>query len=164
MGHASSVRLFRLSNSSASGADTHFLSRRLKLPITYHKQEQRPAWFDIKSFPWNGIEDSDEDHYFASTRALNMIIREERDRLIKAERRRQGGDSNSPVTKEEQEWASKRILIGGFSQGGVMSLLTGLTHENKLGGIVVFSGMLPVRHLLPEVSFRIQILLFDQRC
>ncbi|GAA5946813.1 hypothetical protein JCM3765_002026 [Sporobolomyces pararoseus] len=122
-----------------------------KLPVTYHKQELRPAWFDIKAFPWNGIQDSDEDHYFASTRALNMIIQEERDRLVHAERKRQGKDSTSPVTKEEQQWASKRILIGGFSQGGVMSLLIGLTHENRLGGIIVFSGMLPVRNLLPEL-------------
>lgn len=38
-----------------------------------------------------------------------------------------------------------RIIIGGFSQGGAMSLLTGLTAERKLGGVVVMSAYLPLR-------------------
>lgn len=33
-----------------------------------------------------------------------------------------------------------------------MALLAGLTNEDQLGGLIVFSGMLPVRNLLPEVS------------
>ncbi|GAA5884051.1 hypothetical protein JCM16303_001376 [Sporobolomyces ruberrimus] len=122
-----------------------------KIPITFHDKEVRPAWFDIKSFPWKEVEDSDTDHYFASTRAINDVVREERDRLINAERKRRGKELGAPGTNEEREWASKRILIGGFSQGGVMSLLAGLTNEERLGGIFVFSGMLPVRDLLPEI-------------
>ncbi|KAF3938392.1 hypothetical protein ABW19_dt0209303 [Dactylella cylindrospora] len=31
---------------------------------------------------------------------------------------------------------AKRVILGGFSQGGVVSLLTGLTSEMSLGGIV----------------------------
>ena len=38
-----------------------------------------------------------------------------------------------------------RIILGGFSQGGTMSLLTGLTNERKLGGIVCLSGRVPLR-------------------
>ena len=41
---------------------------------------------------------------------------------------------------------ANRIIIGGFSQGGAMSLLTGLTNERKLGGVAVMSGWLPLRH------------------
>lgn len=157
MGHASSVRCFllcldtllRRANFSPS------LSNSPKIPITFHDKEVRPAWFDIKSFPWKEVEDSDTDHYFASTRAINDVVREERDRLINAERKRRGKELGAPGTNEEREWASKRILIGGFSQGGVMSLLAGLTNEERLGGIFVFSGMLPVRDLLPEVRSRI---------
>ncbi|GAA6009554.1 hypothetical protein JCM11491_003602 [Sporobolomyces phaffii] len=123
-----------------------------KLPITYHKQELRPAWFDIKAFPWNAVQDSDdEDHYFSSARAINAVLREERDRLIVAGRKRLGQDPTAPGSREEHAWASKRILLGGFSQGGVMTLLTGLTCEYELGGLFVFSGMLPVRTLLPEL-------------
>lgn len=39
---------------------------------------------------------------------------------------------------------ASRIVLGGFSQGGAMSLLTGLTSERKLGGVAVLSGWLPL--------------------
>jgi lysophospholipase I len=45
-----------------------------------------------------------------------------------------------------------RIVLGGFSQGGAMSLLTGLTTKHKLGGIVVLSGWLPLRARIKSVS------------
>jgi lysophospholipase I len=35
-----------------------------------------------------------------------------------------------------------RIVIGGFSQGGAMSLFSGLTAKAKLGGIVALSSYL----------------------
>ncbi|KAL1894618.1 hypothetical protein Cpir12675_003607 [Ceratocystis pirilliformis] len=35
--------------------------------------------------------------------------------------------------------APERIILGGFSQGGAVALLTGLTGEHKLGGIVALS-------------------------
>ena len=45
-----------------------------------------------------------------------------------------------------------RIIIGGFSQGGVMSLLTGLTSERKLGGVIVMSSWLPLKSKFKAVS------------
>eukprot|EP00834_Sanchytrium_tribonematis_P004490 NODE_224_length_12322_cov_0.795549.p7 type:complete len:204 gc:universal NODE_224_length_12322_cov_0.795549:1522-2133(+) len=39
----------------------------------------------------------------------------------------------------------KNIIIGGFSQGAVCSLLTGLTLEVELGGIIALSGYLPIK-------------------
>jgi len=45
-----------------------------------------------------------------------------------------------------------RIVLGGFSQGGTMSLLTALTGPHKLAGIVVLSGWLPLRHRFKAVS------------
>lgn len=49
---------------------------------------------------------------------------------------------------------ASRIVLGGFSQGGAMSLLTGLTSPEKLGGIFALSCYLPLSHkfkeLLPE--------------
>lgn len=47
---------------------------------------------------------------------------------------------------------AERIVIGGFSQGGAMSLLTGLTTERRLGGIAVMSGWLPLRNKFKAVS------------
>jgi lysophospholipase-1 len=47
---------------------------------------------------------------------------------------------------------AERIVLGGFSQGGAMSLLTGLTSERKLGGVAVLSGWLPLSHKFKAVS------------
>lgn len=47
---------------------------------------------------------------------------------------------------------SERIVLGGFSQGAAMTLLTGLTTEFKLGGLVVMSGRLPMQKELDSVS------------
>ena len=46
---------------------------------------------------------------------------------------------------------ASRIVVGGFSQGGTMSLLTGLTGDTKLGGIAVLSGRLPMRDKFKSV-------------
>lgn len=37
---------------------------------------------------------------------------------------------------------SERVVLGGFSQGGAMSLFSGLTAKVKLGGIVALSSYL----------------------
>ena len=37
-----------------------------------------------------------------------------------------------------------RIVLGGFSQGCAMALLTGLRHRERLGGIIGMSGYLPL--------------------
>ena len=43
---------------------------------------------------------------------------------------------------------SKKIIIGGFSQGAVMSFYLGLKYHKKLGGIVALSGYLPLKNKL----------------
>lgn len=45
-----------------------------------------------------------------------------------------------------------RIVVGGFSQGGAMGLLTGLTNERKLGGVVCLSGWAVLRNKLKAVG------------
>ena len=45
-----------------------------------------------------------------------------------------------------------RIVLGGFSQGGVISLVTGLTGERKLAGLMGLSTWLPLRNKLKTVS------------
>lgn len=47
---------------------------------------------------------------------------------------------------------ANRIIVGGFSQGCVLSLLTGLTSEYKLGGIIGCSGWLGMSSKFPGVS------------
>ncbi|KAL2686985.1 hypothetical protein Neosp_004533 [[Neocosmospora] mangrovei] len=73
-----------------------------------------------------------------------------------------GGDVNTLVRSEDTEGIkrsqqyfhnliqeeidsgipSERIVLGGFSQGGAMSILSGLTCKNKLGGIIGMSSWL----------------------
>ena len=43
---------------------------------------------------------------------------------------------------------SEKIIIGGFSQGAVMSFYLGLKYHKKLGGIVALSGYLPLKDKL----------------
>lgn len=46
---------------------------------------------------------------------------------------------------------SSRIILGGFSQGGAMSLLVGLTGEHRLAGLAVLSGWLPLKSRFKNV-------------
>ena len=46
---------------------------------------------------------------------------------------------------------SDRIVVGGFSQGGTMALVVGLTTPRKLAGLAVLSGRLPIRSKIKEV-------------
>ena len=47
---------------------------------------------------------------------------------------------------------ASRIVLGGFSQGAAMTLLTGMTSERRLGGLAVLSGWLPLREKVKSVS------------
>jgi len=85
--------------------------------------------FDIHSFDFNAKED--EGGILESSRRLNEIISSEVDNGIDA----------------------SRIVLGGFSQGGAMTLITGLTSERKLAGAVVLSGFLPLHTKFKSVRF-----------
>lgn len=47
--------------------------------------------------------------------------------------------------------SSDRVVLGGFSQGGAMSLFSGITAPFKLAGIVGMSCWLPLSHKLKEL-------------
>ncbi|XP_048451465.1 acyl-protein thioesterase 1 isoform X7 [Rhincodon typus] len=47
---------------------------------------------------------------------------------------------------------SHRIILGGFSQGGALSLYTALTTHQKLGGVIGLSCWLPLRNSFPEAA------------
>jgi len=90
--------------------------------ITGNMGMTMPAWFDIASFD-SFEKTEDEDGMLDSRRSISAVITEEVASGIPA----------------------NRVLLGGFSQGGAMSLLTGLTSDYKLAGLAVLSGWLPLR-------------------
>lgn len=89
---------------------------------------EMPSWFDIYSF---GFEtDEDETGMLESARRINQLISAE----------------------VESGTDPSRIVLGGFSQGAAMSLLTGLTGNRKLAGIAVLSGWLPMRNKFKTIA------------
>ncbi|KPV78605.1 uncharacterized protein RHOBADRAFT_51053 [Rhodotorula graminis WP1] len=129
------------------------------------------AWFNIDAFPYEYDRDQDRDGMFATVRRINRAVVRERARLIRARRRQARGDGASSAaneederregheddeevgTRAEREWGSRRIILAGFSQGAVMSLLVGLTHPERLGGVIVFSGFLPLRDEMAKLMY-----------
>ncbi|KAJ8087022.1 hypothetical protein PM082_005847 [Marasmius tenuissimus] len=97
-------------------------------PITANMGMVMPGWFDIKSF--EGFKAAeDEAGMMESVRGLTQLIDAEIALGLPA----------------------NRIVLGGFSQGAAMSLLTGLTSEKpQLAGVVVLSGWLPLRQKFKE--------------
>lgn len=97
--------------------------------------------------PGNPRDDEDEEGLWASVKSIQSLVEEE----VKA------------GIKEE------RIVVGGFSQGAAISLLTGLTSERNVGpelseccrdadnaaqlaGVVCLSGWLPMDHKATSVG------------
>jgi phospholipase/carboxylesterase len=88
-------------------------------PVTVNNGMTIRAWYDITSpaltedVDWSGIE--------ASAQQIGARVRQAAERC---------GDS-------------RRVVLGGFSQGAVMALWTGLGLEMPLGGLAALSGYLP---------------------
>jgi predicted esterase len=102
-----------------------------QIPITCNGGMRMPGWFDIFALggrPDDLRKNQDEKGIEVTRDYLRDLVKAEMDGGIPAE----------------------RIVLGGFSQGGAMSLLTGLTSNVKLGGIVGLSSWLPLDHKLPD--------------
>lgn len=89
-----------------------------QIPVTLNGGYVMPAWFDIH--PDRSHED--EAGLRRSLASIGAVIERERERGIPAD----------------------RIVLGGFSQGCALSLLTGLRYGHRLAGIVGMSGYLPL--------------------
>ncbi len=84
------------------------------------------SWYDIKSM--NLLERADLDGVKQSELKVKRLIESQMDAGIKSE----------------------NIVLAGFSQGGVLSLFTGLRLPYKLAGIMALSCYLPAGDKLPE--------------
>jgi lysophospholipase-1 len=52
----------------------------------------------------------------------------------------------------------ERIVIGGFSQGAAISVLTAITNERKLAGAACLSGWVLLRHKIKTVGYAFHVL------
>lgn len=58
----------------------------------------------------------------------------------------------SLIDKELQTISEDRIIVGGFSQGCVISVLTGLKTKRKIAGVIGLSGWVPLNHKIAEMA------------
>ncbi len=108
-----------------------------KNPVTLNGGMRMPSWYDIESLTaarihqaCKGLEDSQE--------TIMSLIRKENSEGIE----------------------NSRIILAGFSQGGALSLWTGLQfpkdddlHKSRLAGVVVLSGYMPKGHAFVLTEF-----------
>lgn len=101
------------------------------IAITINGGMRMPGWYDLKALDDFSV-DEDEAGMLRSRNTVHRLIEAEIAAGIPAD----------------------RIVIGGFSQGGAMSLLSGVTCQHKLGGIVSLSGYMLLKtkfkDLIPE--------------
>ncbi|KAG2222089.1 hypothetical protein INT45_007975 [Circinella minor] len=100
------------------------------IPITLNQGMRMPGWFDLTGLDRSSLSNEDEKGILSSLTAVNGLIRQEVDNGI----------------------PSDRIIVGGFSQGCVLSLLTGLTSEYKFGGVIGCSGWLALAEKFPSMA------------
>ncbi|KPK29311.1 MAG: carboxylesterase [Nitrospira bacterium SG8_3] len=95
-------------------------------PVTVNAGVIMRAWYDVLGMPGSGGIELAE--FFESVDHLDALIEKEM-------------ESGMP---------SERILLAGFSQGGAISLHTGLTYGKHLAGILALSTYLPTADKLAE--------------
>ena len=94
--------------------------------VTINQGYVMRSWYDIKSMDLHNR--ADMPGVLESETAVHALIQEQLDAGIEA----------------------NKIVLSGFSQGGVISLFTGLRYPQKLAGIMALSCYLPNADKLPE--------------
>jgi len=89
------------------------------IPITVNFGMQMPGWYDITTFD-SLAQAHDQPGILKSRDYFNALVKEEIDKGI----------------------SSSRIVLGGFSQGGAISIFTGITSPHPLAGIFGLSSYL----------------------
>ncbi|KAJ6573980.1 Phospholipase/carboxylesterase [Mycena vulgaris] len=97
-------------------------------PIRANGNHKMPAWFDVYNFAFEGPED--EEGMLETIASIEQLITQEVDSGIDA----------------------SRIVLAGFTQGGAVTLLTGLTTKRKLAGLAIMNGRLPISHRIKEMA------------
>lgn len=95
-------------------------------PVTINQGYVMRSWYDIKSTDLH--ERADMQGVLNSEVSVRALIDEQIEQGISAD----------------------KIILAGFSQGGVLSLFTGLRYEEPLAGIMALSCYLPTTNKLPD--------------
>jgi phospholipase/carboxylesterase len=95
-------------------------------PVTINQGYIMRSWYDIKSMDLHNR--ADMTGVIESEKRVQALIQEQIDAGIPA----------------------NKIVLAGFSQGGVLSLFTGLRFEQSLAGILALSCYLPTADKLPQ--------------
>ncbi|WVN87855.1 acyl-protein thioesterase 1 [Cryptococcus depauperatus CBS 7841] len=101
------------------------------IPITLNRGMTMPGWFDLSDLSCLDKPEFDDEKGMLET--LKSV-----DALIQAE-----VDAGIP---------EDRIILGGFSQGGAVSLLGGITTNRKLGGVIGLSCWVPLSHKVEQMK------------
>ncbi|XP_032901156.1 acyl-protein thioesterase 2-like [Amblyraja radiata] len=101
-----------------------------KMPVQLKFFTSMPSWFDLTGL--NPDDTEDEAGIKKAADCIKAIIEHEIKNGI----------------------PSHRIILGGFSQGGALSLYTALTCHHKLGGVVALSCWLPLHKSFPQAAGR----------
>jgi predicted esterase len=88
-------------------------------PVTVNNGMEMPSWFDVINIPVNESEPDDPAQLESSIKFVQSLI--------------------DTVCSEHSITADK-VVLGGFSQGGAMALISGVTYSEPLAGIVSLSG------------------------
>ncbi|XP_045883380.1 acyl-protein thioesterase 1 isoform X2 [Meles meles] len=91
------------------------------MPVSFNMNMAMPSWFDITGLSPESKED--EPGIKQAAEDVKALIEQEVKNGI----------------------PSNRIILGGFSQGGALSLYTALTTQQKLAGVTALSCWLPLR-------------------
>jgi phospholipase/carboxylesterase len=93
-------------------------------PVSVNNGMSMRAWYDILGFERGTAEDAAG--FRATDQEVSALIGREIERGI----------------------APDRVVLAGFSQGGAVTLYTGLRYPQRLAGLVVLSSYLPMRQTL----------------
>lgn len=94
-------------------------------PVSINGGAHMRAWYDLLPAP-SGWRDDEAGIAAASVAVHSLIVRE-----------------------TERGIPARRIVLGGFSQGGALALYAGLRHPERLAGIAALSSYLPLAGRLP---------------
>ncbi|KAF1949240.1 acyl-protein thioesterase 1 [Byssothecium circinans] len=100
-----------------------------QIPITINMGMKMPGWYDIKSLNDLASREEDEEGILKSRDYFHSLIDAEVAKGIPA----------------------NRVVVGGFSQGGAMALLSGVTYKSQLGGIFGLSCYLLLQQKIKEM-------------